>query len=403
MQGIRVYTVSEVNRYIGALLESDDILSGIWVRGEISNFNHHTSGHMYFSLKDEIGRLKCVMFKTWNSRLSCKLEDGMSVFAYGSVRVYDRNGDYQLYVEEIEPAGLGSLYLAFLQLKEKLEREGLLAPGRKRPLPAFPSVVGVVTSPTGAAIRDIVTVLRRRWPGVTVILSPALVQGDGAPESIVNAIEAINRYADEYHGVDVLIVGRGGGAIEELWAFNDERVARAIANSKIPVISAVGHETDFTIADFVADRRAPTPSAAAEMAVPDVIELARRLDVSAARMRGAVEERLRAHRQAVDEELRAIMASVDYSIRLRREKLAALAGRLHALSPLATLARGYAICRALPGRMVVRAAREVAVGSDVEVILADGRIECGVKFVEGANENGGGDKKAGAKFKQAKL
>ena len=281
---LAIYSVSEVSRYIKGLIESDDFLSGVWIKGEISNFTLHSSGHMYFSLKDESGRLRCVMFRFQNSRLKFMPSDGMSVFAYGAIGMYERSGDVQLYVEEMMPSGTGSLHLAFLQLKEKLEKEGLFSPLRKRDLPRFPRVVAVVTSPTGAAVRDVITVISRRMPGTTILVVPALVQGNGAPESIVSAFELVNQAGF----IDVVIVGRGGGSIEELMAFNDESVARAIAACKVPVISAVGHETDFTIADFVADRRAATPSAAAEMAVPDISELEKTLFQLGLRLTGCM-------------------------------------------------------------------------------------------------------------------
>ncbi|WP_232282324.1 exodeoxyribonuclease VII large subunit, partial [Paenibacillus sp. oral taxon 786] len=250
-------------------LESDQVLTDVWIRGEISNFTHHSSGHMYFTLKDADSRIKSIMFASYNQRLPFRPKEGTRVIARGNVSVYERDGQYQFYVTHMQPDGVGSLYLAFEQLKQKLEAEGLFAPGRKRPLPRFPKTIGVVTSPTGAAVRDILTTLGRRYPQAAVILYPVLVQGKGAAPSIVKAIRTLNAMGE----ADVLIVGRGGGSLEELWAFNEEQVARAIYESAIPVISAVGHETDFTIADFVADLRAATPTAAAELAVPHTAEL----------------------------------------------------------------------------------------------------------------------------------
>jgi Exodeoxyribonuclease VII large subunit (EC 3.1.11.6) len=294
---LTIYSVSDVNRRIKQVIEGDEFLSGIWVRGEISNFTYHTSGHMYFSLKDASARLRCVMFRGNNMRLKFMPADGMLVFAYGAVGVYEKAGDVQLYVEDMMPAGTGSLYLAFLQLRDRLAAEGLLDAARKRPLPRFPSVVGVVTSPTGAAVRDIITVISRRAPGTTILVVPAQVQGDEAPESIVKALDLVNRASAL---IDVVIVGRGGGSIEDLWAFNDERVARAIAGCKVPVISAVGHETDFTIADFVADRRAPTPSAAAEMAVPDMAETRQAFLQLSLRLEAAAKAEVRRHRERLE-------------------------------------------------------------------------------------------------------
>jgi exodeoxyribonuclease VII large subunit len=271
MEQQTILTVSDVTRYIKLMFDQDDRLRNCWVRGEISNFTHHSSGHMYFTLKDSGSRLKSIMFKSANRSLAFLPKDGMKVIVRGYVSVFERDGQYQLYVEEMQPDGLGALYLAFQQLKERLEQEGLFAPERKRPLPAYPRTIGVITSPTGAAVRDIITTIRRRYPVAHVILHPVLVQGPEAAPSIALAIQTMNALAE----VDVLIVGRGGGSLEELWAFNEEVVARAIFDSNIPVISAVGHETDFTIADFVADVRAATPTAAAELAVPHLGELTR--------------------------------------------------------------------------------------------------------------------------------
>lgn len=267
--GRNVLSIKELNRYIKMKLEGDAGLQDVWVRGEISNFTHHASGHMYFTLKDAESRLKSIMFASHNQRLGFIPREGTKVIARGNISVYERDGQYQFYVTQMQPDGIGSLYLAFEQLKKKLEGEGLFTQARKRSIPRFPKAIGVITSPTGAAVRDIIITLQRRHPSVPILLFPALVQGKGAAPSVVRGIETMNRLGE----VDVLIVGRGGGSLEELWAFNEEIVARAIAASRIPVISAVGHETDFTIADFVADLRAPTPTAAAELAVPHHLEL----------------------------------------------------------------------------------------------------------------------------------
>lgn len=408
---LTIYSVSDVNKRIKQVIEGDEFLSGIWVRGEISNFTYHTSGHMYFSLKDASARLRCVMFRGNNIRLKFMPADGMLVFAYGAVGVYEKAGDVQLYVEDMMPAGTGSLYLAFLQLRDRLAAEGLLDAARKRPLPRFPSVVGVVTSPTGAAVRDIITVISRRAPGTTILVVPAQVQGDEAPESIVKALDLVNRASAL---IDVVIVGRGGGSIEDLWAFNDERVARAIAGCKVPVISAVGHETDFTIADFVADRRAPTPSAAAEMAVPDMaetrqafIQLSLRLEAAARAEVRRHRERLervarshvfrfpqditREHRQKLGDAYQRMAAAMAHKLSEKREAFGALAARLDVLNPLGTLARGYGVVRTLPERRVVRSVRSVARGDGVEVVLVDGSLECVVSTVK----EGGPDADAG--------
>ncbi len=409
---LAVYSVSDVNRYIKHVIEGDEALSGLWVRGEISNFTRHSSGHMYFSLKDAQARLKCVMFRGNNLRLRFVPADGMLVFVYGSVGMYEKGGDVQLYAEDMMPAGAGSLYLAFLQLREKLAAEGLFDAARKRALPGFPSVVAVVTSPTGAAVRDIINVISRRSPGTTILVVPAQVQGDEAPESIVRALGLVNRAGAL---VDVVIVGRGGGSIEDLWAFNDERVARAIAACKVPVISAVGHETDFTIADFVADRRAPTPSAAAELAVPDmaetrraILQLSLRLESAAraeVRRHGEQLERVarshvfrfpqeitREHRQRLADAYQRMSTVMTDRLSEKREAFGALAARLDVLSPLGTLARGYGIVRTLPGRRIVRSVRMVAPGDNIEVVLPDGGCECVVTTVEeGSLDAGRGD------------
>ena len=270
-----IWTVSTLNRYVREYLEQNVTLHSLWVRGEISNFKHHSRGHMYFTLKDEASRMNAVMFARHNRRLKFVPKDGDNVLVRCSLSMYEIGGQIQLYVKEMQPDGIGTLFLAFEQLKQKLEAEGLFQQERKRPLPPHPKTVGVVTSPTGAAVRDIVTTIARRSPHTNVLLFPAIVQGDDAVQSVVDAIELANRHFQEE--VDVLIVGRGGGSLEELWAFNEEAVARAIVLSDIPVIAAVGHETDVTIADFVADVRAATPTAAAELAVPSRSELAARV------------------------------------------------------------------------------------------------------------------------------
>lgn len=293
MRPNQVWSVTELNRWIKHVLESDPRLADVWIRGEISNFVHHTSGHMYFTLKDRDAKIKVVMFAGHNRFLKFIPKDGTKALVRGSISAFERDGTYQLYAREMQPDGLGSLYLAFEQLKAKLEGEGLFAQERKRPLPLFPKKVGVITSPTGAAIRDICTTIRRRFPQTEIVIAPAIVQGVDAPGSIISAIQLINQHME----IDVLIVGRGGGSIEELWAFNDEHVARAIAGSRIPTISAVGHETDFTIADFVADIRAATPTAAAELAVPHYLEWVERIKQLDLRMHRSMRTRLDGERK----------------------------------------------------------------------------------------------------------
>ena len=289
----KIFSIRDLTRYIKMRIDADPVLQNVWVKGEISNFTRHSSGHLYFTLKDKDSRIKCIMFAGQASRLAFAPKEGARVIANGSVSVYERDGQYQMYVSSMQPDGIGSLYLAFEQLKAKLDAEGLFAPERKKRIPSFPSAIGVITSPTGAAVRDIMITLQRRNPAVQVLLYPVLVQGTGAAPSIVKAIRAMN----ERREVDVLIVGRGGGSLEELWAFNEEAVARAIAASDIPVISAVGHETDVTIADFVADLRAATPTAAAELAVPSRLELRQELMHLKQRMTGALNAAVGAKRE----------------------------------------------------------------------------------------------------------
>ncbi len=391
---MKIISVSQLAGYIKEKLESDLFLSNVWVRGEVSNFKHHSSGHMYFTLKDPASAVRCIMFRSRNQNLTFLPRDGMAVIVRGYVTVYERDGQYQLYVEEIQPDGVGALYTAFLQLKEKLAAEGLFDQLRKRPLPAFPIKVGVVTSPTGAAVKDIITVMTRRCPQVHIILIPVAVQGNEAPAQIARGIQLANKI----DGLDVIIVGRGGGSIEELWAFNTETVARSIYESKVPVVSAVGHETDFTIADFVADRRAPTPSAAAEIVVPDRIELQKYLAALAKRLVtgtrgkiGTLRERVgRARESQVlkrpKDSLYRKMQDLDYlrkrlgqamtgQMNNKKTSLAIQVSRLDDLSPVATLKRGYTICRNDKG-MIIKQAETVKPGDSVEIIMLDGSVDC---------------------------
>lgn len=284
-----IFSVKEITRKIKNLFEQDEDLQDVWIRGELSNFTHHSSGHMYFTIKDEASRMRGVMFAGNNRYLRFIPKNGDRVIIRGSITIFERDGQYQLYAKEMQPDGIGSLYLAYEQLKEKLTKEGLFDPQNKKAIPSYPKTIGVITSPTGAAIRDIITTIRRRYPLGKILLLPVLVQGEQAPASISQAIYHMNQRND----TDVLIIGRGGGSIEELWAFNEEIVARSIFHSNIPVISAVGHETDFTIADFVADIRAATPTAAAEIAVPHVLELRQKIDRLENRMLAAIKHQVR--------------------------------------------------------------------------------------------------------------
>ena len=401
---MKIISVSQLTGYIKNKLESDHLLSNVWVKGEISNFKHHSSGHMYFTLKDKTSALRCIMFRSRNQVLQFRPSEGMSVVARGYVTVFERDGQYQLYVEEMQPDGVGALFTAFLQLKARLEAEGLFAQERKRDLPKFPRKIGVVTSPTGAAVRDIITVITRRFPQTHIIIIPVKVQGQEAPADIAEGIRIANSLGD----IDVLVVGRGGGSIEELWAFNTEVVARSIFESAIPVVSAVGHETDFTIADFVADRRAPTPSAAAELVVPDILEMRKHIENLTQRINLGMKSNVSLLRRKLDrlsehsvlkrpkDELYKKMMELDYMTRRlgqniknlvndKKTGLALNASRLDSLSPLATLSRGYAIALDSKGKSI-RNTGEVRTGDDIDVVVSDGTIRCSVNGVrEGRN------------------
>jgi exodeoxyribonuclease VII large subunit len=358
--GRRIYTVSQLNRQSRLALESK--LSAVWVEGEISNFKHHSSGHIYLTLKDESAQVSAAFFSQHQRGLKFQLKDGLKVLAFCRVSIYEARGQYQLYIERVEPQGVGALQLAFQQLKERLAKEGLFNEERKRPIPRFPKTVGVITSPTGAAIQDILNVVNRRFCGTHILLYPVKVQGEGSAQEIAAAIGAMNRQAE----ADVLIVGRGGGSLEDLWAFNEEPVARAVFESRIPVISAVGHETDWTICDLVADLRAPTPSAAAELVVSSRVELEaglrdqkERLDFSIRGMFERCQEKLSdlassaAFRQPqylleqftgrVDELARRMEGRVTGFVDSKGQIFQGLTGRLNALSPLAILERGYSV------------------------------------------------------------
>jgi exodeoxyribonuclease VII large subunit len=394
----RIYTVSELTTEIRLLLE--DALPGVWVEGEISNARSPSSGHVYFTLKDPETQIQVVMFRAASRQLKFQPRDGLAVLAYGALSVYEPRGQYQLIAEYLEPRGRGALQLAFEQLKARLDAEGLFDDARKRQIPVLPRRIGVITSPTGAAIRDILQVLRRRFANVDVLISPVPVQGEQAAPEIVKALRELNRRG----GLDVLILARGGGSIEDLWAFNEEVLARAIAESKIPVISAVGHEIDYTIADFVADLRAPTPSAAAELVVSRKEELAQRLDDLHARMvtvsrsrlhalgtcLAALErhlrllnplERIRTGRRRLEELWRTLSRWGDRRLVVLRGELKAAGGKLDSLSPLAILGRGYSICLRLPTREIVKDSGRLARGDEVEIRLHRGAVRCGVREV----------------------
>ena len=392
------YSVSALTRHIRALLDADASLRDVWVEGEVSNLTRHGSGHWYFTLKDDRAALKCVMWRSEAARQTYIPDHGDAVLAHGRIDVYETGGQYQLYTDLLRPAGRGDLHARFEALKAKLEAEGLFAPASKRPLPAFPRRIGVVTSPTAAAFQDMQNVLRRRYPLAEVILSPTAVQGDDAPPRIVAALDALNRYGD----VDVILLIRGGGSLEDLWCFNDERVARAVAASAIPVVCGVGHETDFTIADFAADVRAPTPSAAAEIATPDVAELAYTVEDLGGRLALVMRERLaegyrrveaevralrrlsplnrvRNSRQRVDDLLVRAARSLSHVVELRRERLEARRQALIAADPRAILARGYAIVERAGDGLRLTSAADAAPGTALNVRLHKGRLRVSVK------------------------
>jgi exodeoxyribonuclease VII large subunit len=422
--GRTVLTVSQLSEQLRGVVE--ERFPAVWVEGEISNFKIYGSGHAYFTLKDEGAQLRAVLFRNRTRRLRFEPGDGQHVLAFGSLEVYAQRGEYQLVVELLEPRGLGALQLAFEQRKARLGAEGLFEAARKRSLPRFPRKIGLATSPSGAALRDMLRILGRRFAGLHIVIAPCRVQGEGAAAEIVQAVADLNALGD----VDVIIVGRGGGSLEDLWAFNEETVARAIAGSKVPVVSAVGHEVDVTIADFVADLRAPTPSAAAELvvrekrAVAEVLaesrlrlaravarplrDLERRLDEAQARLARAahgvhhraayrvdlITARLRAaspfarlgggrHRlERLEARLHGAMAR---RLAGDRHRLTAAAGRLGSLSPLAVLSRGYSLTRAADGR-IVRAAGQVAAGDEVSVLLHEGRLDCRVELTRERDE-----------------
>src|SRR5579884_4318240 len=394
-----VLSVSQLSRYLKELLEVNDTLQDIWVQGEVSGCKVYPSGHCYFTLKDAEAQLHCVFFKYARLRSSApELRDGMAIAANGRISLYERDGKLQLYVDSIEPLGDGVLFLRFEQLKARLAAEGLFDIERKRPLPEFPSAIGIVTSPQAAALRDMLRVLRTRCPLAQVILSPTLVQGAEAPAAIANALDLLNEYGD----VDVIIVARGGGSIEELWAFNEEVVARAIARSRIPVISGVGHETDFTIADFVADHRASTPTAAATAAVPDIRDWQARIrDIELMLtdlVQGYLEDKaedlsqlerdlsrsnpryqLDQLRQRLDDAVSLLQTRMEYLLSMRGERLRGASLRLHSLSPLLTIARGYAVVRRESNQQVVTRVEQVQPGDELSIQVTDGQISATVR------------------------
>ncbi|NLN14978.1 MAG: exodeoxyribonuclease VII large subunit [Tissierellia bacterium] len=404
---MKALRVSEVNSYIKKILTSDMLLSNIEVEGELSNFKRHYSGHLYFSLKDEKARIKCVMFRSYADKVDMELVDGQKVIAKGYISVYEQGGDYQLYVMEIKEKGLGDLYIAFEELKRKLEREGLFDPQYKKEIPPMPKKIGIVTSATGAAIRDIISVIRRRFPACNILIYPSLVQGPNAARDIIEGLKLLDSRED----IDLIITGRGGGSIEELSAFNDEDLARTIFSLNKPVISAVGHETDFTIADFVADLRAPTPSAAAEMAVPNMESLIQLLDSRfnhlllnyenkvQMEMRGLnllkrglkynnPVYKLRNNRQQVDLLYKELKSKMERKLDLYKKYSGDLENKLKLLNPTLALEKGNAIILNEAGGLI-KSVKDLAQGDSIEILMQDGRIRALVKDVlKGEEEDG---------------
>lgn len=395
-----VLSVSQLNRYVKSRMDADENLFNVFLVGEISNFtDHYKTGHFYFSLKDEEAQIKAVMFRQNALKVKFRPENGLRVIVRGRVSLYEAAGSYQVFVDDMQPDGVGALNLAFEQLKERLEREGLFDAAHKKPLPRFPERIGVITSETGAAVQDILNILGRRFPYAEVVLAPVLVQGEGAPAQLIDALQSFNAFKN----VDVIILGRGGGSAEDLWAFNDEGLAYAVYRSQIPVISAVGHETDFTICDFVADLRAPTPSAAAELAVPDQIQLRAEIHTLLSRMQRTVtnnlrEQRLRLEQStqksvlknpnlyfdtkrmqllAVSTQFDALEKTILHRARIRLQENAA---KLQALSPLSVLARGYSVTTLADGT-VVHSANQLSENTEITVQLTDGKAACTVKEI----------------------
>ena len=396
-----IISVAALNEYIKAKLEGDMTLADIYLRGEISNFKHHyQTGHFYFSIKDEASVVRAVMFRGYAAKLKFEPENGMKIIAHGRIGAFVRDGQYQIYCDDIEPDGLGSLYVAYEQLKRKLEAEGLFSPERKKPLPKIPSRVGVITSPTGAAVRDIINVLGRRFPFAEMVLYGALVQGAEAAPSLISGI----RHFGTKRNVDVIIIGRGGGSIEDLWAFNDETLAREIAACPIPVISPVGHETDFTICDFAADKRAPTPSAAAELAVPDTRELTRRFLNVTDRCAHLVSVKIAERKRYIEQvssrpvlknplryvedrkmELLGVSERMNTAQKIQKQRKEAefslLAAKLDALSPLSVLTRGYSFVSDKDGA-VIKSASSLTVGQSARIRFSDGEASCRVEEIK---------------------
>lgn len=408
---LKALTVTELNKYIKKIINSDPILNNVLVKGEISNFKHHSSGHMYLTLKDESCKINCVIFREQALKLKFQASNGLKIIAKGYVSTFDRDGQYQIYINTMEPDGLGSLYLAYEQLKNKLYEEGLFDLGHKKKIPCFPLRIAVVTSPTGAAIRDIISVIKRRNKLVDVLVYPVLVQGENAASQIVAAIEQLN---SQNWKVDTIIVGRGGGSIEELWAFNEEVVARSIYKSEIPVISAVGHETDFTIADLAADLRAPTPSAAAEIAVPSILEIEERLSNIKARlnnmmnkymtlsrkhlklfniekMNALMDRQLKEDRHLLDTTHKEMQKIIESYMEKMKTRMLHKVAKLEVVNPLSTLNRGYAVVFHDDGKPIT-SIEKVEPDDHINVMLFDGVLSCNIIDIKGEGMKSGQSK-----------
>jgi len=392
--GIIIYSVSKITKYLKSIFNNDSILQNVWILGEISNFKLHSSGHMYFILKDESSQIRCVMFRGNSLHLRFSPRDGMKVKINGDINIYEKRGDYQLYAREIVEVGKGDLYLAFEKLKNDLRIEGLFREEHKKKIPFLNKKFAVITSPTGAAIRDIISISLRRFPNLHIMVVPSLVQGTSAAQDIAQKIDFLNSHFDD---IDFIIIGRGGGSIEELWAFNEEILARSIYNSRIPIVSAVGHETDFTISDFTADLRSPTPSAAAEMNIPDVNQMLNNINVLRDKLKRLMirnyekiserlisleknlkylgpENKINQYYQYVDEFIYKLNNMVKNTMKVYGEKIKKDSQRLEALNPWAVIKRGYSVCRKLPEHSIIKQLKNVEIGNHLEIIISDGKI-----------------------------
>ena len=393
-------TVTQLNEFVKQLIDGSAQLADVYVKGEISNFkNHYGTGHFYFTLKDDGGLIRAVMFRSSAAKLKFMPENGMRVVVHGRVSAFVRDGQYQLYADSLEPDGVGALYIAYEQLKKRLESEGLFDPSRKKPLPKIPTRVGIITSATGAAVRDMIHVAGRRFPFAKLILYPSLVQGPGAAAQLIEGVQYFNRTAS----ADVIIIGRGGGSIEDLWAFNDEQLARTVAASRIPIISAVGHETDFTICDFVADRRAPTPSAAAEIALPETAELKRKINNIISRENAVLTQVIARRREYLKRlsDSRALRSPMNFiddkrmhlstlterlalsqtnSLSIKQAQLKAIAGKMEALNPLSVLSRGYSAVYGENGE-IIKHTDQLIPGASITFRLADGEADAQIREV----------------------